>query len=113
MSLFKIKISFGERSVTRLRACLYGEKLSRLARKHFDKFTSEILPCYENDMKKLHCVHMRRKVFPCTEILLRVVLLYGPSTTQHFLWCQQLFNCASRPCQSETWPGNRDNFFLI
>jgi hypothetical protein len=34
-----------------LRACSYGQKLSRLARKLFDKFTSEILPCYENNMK--------------------------------------------------------------
>jgi hypothetical protein len=36
---------------TRLRACSYGQKLSRLARKLFDKFTSEISPCYENNMK--------------------------------------------------------------
>jgi hypothetical protein len=34
-----------------LRACSYGQKLSRLARKLFDKFTSEISPCYENNMK--------------------------------------------------------------
>ena len=37
--------------ITLLRACSYGQKLSRLARKHFDKFTSEISPCYENNMK--------------------------------------------------------------
>ena len=30
-----------------LRACSYGQKLFRLPRKHFDKFTSEISPCYE------------------------------------------------------------------
>ena len=30
-----------------VRACSYGQKISRLPRKHFDKFTSEILPCYE------------------------------------------------------------------
>jgi hypothetical protein len=30
---------------------IYGQKLSRLARKLFDKFTSEISPCYENNMK--------------------------------------------------------------
>ena len=30
-----------------LRACSYGQKLSRLPRKHFDKFTSEISPCYK------------------------------------------------------------------
>ena len=30
-----------------LRACSYGQKLSRLPRKHFDKFTNEISPCYE------------------------------------------------------------------
>jgi hypothetical protein len=35
----------------RIRACSYGQKLSRLARKLFDKFTSEISPCYENNMK--------------------------------------------------------------
>ena len=34
-----------------IRACSYGQKLSRLARKLFDKFTSEISPCYENNMK--------------------------------------------------------------
>jgi hypothetical protein len=34
-----------------LRACSYGQKLSRLARKLFDKLTSEISPCYENNMK--------------------------------------------------------------
>ena len=34
-----------------LRACSYGQKLSRLARKHFDKFTSEISPSYENSTK--------------------------------------------------------------
>jgi hypothetical protein len=33
------------------KACSFVEKLSRLARKHFDKFTSEISPCYENNMK--------------------------------------------------------------
>ena len=48
--------------------CSYGQKLSRLPRKHFDKFTSEILPCYEYE--KLDCVHMGRKVFPGTEISL-------------------------------------------
>ena len=34
-----------------LRACSYGKKLSRLARKHFDKLTSEISPSCENSMK--------------------------------------------------------------
>ena len=38
-------------AVTILRACSYGQKFSRLARKHFDKFTSEISPSYENSMK--------------------------------------------------------------
>jgi hypothetical protein len=33
------------------RACSYGQKLSRLARKLFDKFTSEISPFYENNIK--------------------------------------------------------------
>ena len=27
------------------RACSYGQKLSRLPRKHFDKFTSDIVAC--------------------------------------------------------------------
>jgi hypothetical protein len=40
-----------QRFKTILRACSYGQKLSRLARKLFDKFTSEISPCYENNMK--------------------------------------------------------------
>ena len=34
-----------------LKACSYGEKLSRLARKHFDKPKSEISPCYGNNTK--------------------------------------------------------------
>ena len=34
-----------------LRACSHGKKLSRLARKPFDKFTSEISPSYVNAMK--------------------------------------------------------------
>jgi hypothetical protein len=38
-------------SVNFLGACSYGQKLSRLARKPFDKFTSAISPCYENNMK--------------------------------------------------------------
>jgi hypothetical protein len=38
-------------NILSLRACSYGQKLSRLAGKHFDKFTSEISPCYENNMK--------------------------------------------------------------
>ena len=36
---------------SQLRACSYGKKFSRLARKHFDKFTSEISSSYENSMK--------------------------------------------------------------
>ena len=38
-------------NVHKLRACSYGKKFSRLARKHFDKFSSEISPSYENSMK--------------------------------------------------------------
>jgi hypothetical protein len=40
-------------------SCSYGQTLSRLARKLFDKFTREILPWYENNMKsckKFSCV---------------------------------------------------------
>ena len=41
------KKAFSSVLVSKLRACSYGWKLSRLQRKHFDKFTSEISPCYE------------------------------------------------------------------
>ena len=37
--------------ISELRACSYGQKLSRLARKRIDMFTSEISPWYENNMK--------------------------------------------------------------
>ena len=40
-----------EMKTVTVRACSYGKKFSRLARKHFDKFTSEISPSYENSMK--------------------------------------------------------------
>ena len=51
---------------------MHGRKLFRLARKHFDKFTSEISPSYENSLKSSvpFMVHMRRKVFSCTAISL-------------------------------------------
>jgi ribosomal protein S17E len=45
--------------------------ISRLARKLFDKFTSEISPCYENNMK---------------------------SYIDNFLSCQQLFNSIDVQC---------------
>ena len=45
------RIMIAVRLFVYLRACSYGQKLSRLARKLFDKFTSEISPCYENNMK--------------------------------------------------------------
>ena len=35
-------ITSGKTSVSAIRACSYGEKLSQLARKHFDKFTNDI-----------------------------------------------------------------------
>ena len=35
-----------------LRACSCWKKLSRLARKHLDKFTSQISPSCENSMKR-------------------------------------------------------------
>jgi hypothetical protein len=43
-----------KRATMTLRACSYGEKLSRLARKHFDKFTltGEIWPCPRADGAK-------------------------------------------------------------
>ena len=47
----------------------YGQKLSRLQRKHFDKFTSEISPCYEI-IRKVVLLHMGRKVPSGTEISL-------------------------------------------
>ena len=37
--------------LSHFRACSYGQKLSRLARKPLDKFTSEISPWYENNIK--------------------------------------------------------------
>ena len=46
-----------------LRPCSYGQKLSRLARKHFEEFTSEISPCYENNMKS-YIVFIWDKTFP-------------------------------------------------
>ena len=42
---------------------IYGQKLSRLARKHFEEFTSEISPCYENNMKS-YIVFIWDKTFP-------------------------------------------------
>ena len=47
-------------------ACSYREKLSQLARRNFDRSTSEISPCSENNMKS-YIAFMRRKVFTCTE----------------------------------------------
>ena len=46
-----------------LRPCSYGQKLPRFARKHFDEFTSEISPCYENNMKS-YIVFIWDKTFP-------------------------------------------------
>ena len=46
-----IKVAAGLLRACCFRACSYGQKFSRLARKHFDKFTSEISPSYENSMK--------------------------------------------------------------
>ena len=46
-----------------LRACSYGQKLSRLARKHFEEFISEISSCYENNMKS-YIVFIWGKTFP-------------------------------------------------
>ena len=57
--------------------CLYWMsecefQLSRLPGKHFGKFTSQISPSYEIKiiLKVTYCVHMRRKVFPGSEISL-------------------------------------------
>jgi len=41
-SFWKTSLHSASFDSCRLRACSYGAKLSRLARKHFDKFTSEI-----------------------------------------------------------------------
>ena len=48
---------------TPLSPCSYGQKSSRLARKHFEEFTSEISPCYENNMKS-YIVFIWGKTFP-------------------------------------------------
>ena len=46
-----VRYKISKAQIHKLRVCSYGQKLSRLARKLFDKFTSEISPCYENNMK--------------------------------------------------------------
>ena len=43
--------------------CSYGQKLPRLARKPFEEFTSEISPCYKNNMKN-YIVFIWDKTFP-------------------------------------------------
>ena len=45
-----------------LRPCSYEQKFSRLARKHFEVFTSEISPCYENNMES-YIVFIWNKTF--------------------------------------------------
>ena len=42
---FSLIRQISSRSVHTLRTCSFEQKLSRLARKHFDKFRSEISPC--------------------------------------------------------------------
>ena len=46
-----------------LTACSYGKTLSQLARKHLDKFTSEISPSCENRMKSYLTVIWNEKFF--------------------------------------------------
>ena len=61
---FESVIRKQDSEICRLRACSYGQKFSRLARKHFDKFTSEISPSYENSMKSYLAFIYETKSFP-------------------------------------------------
>ena len=61
------------------RACSYGKKLSRLARKHFDKLTSEISPSYENSMKSYHAFIWDEKFYhvPRSRLLIGEISVHG------------------------------------
>ena len=76
-----------------LRPCSYEQKLSRLARKHFEESTSEISPCYENNIKSYIVLShsYETKLFPSTDIL--SIVIYKIMS------------------QRETLPGKRDNIF--
>ena len=73
----------------------------RLARKRFDKFTSEISTCYENNMKSSLRSYYETKSFPVTEISLVPIV---SATFQ--------INSIDVQCYvtAETLPGKRDNF---
>ena len=74
-------------NTTWLRACSYGQKLSRLPRKHFDKFTSEISPWYEIIWKVALCSY-ETKVFPGTEISLADRRDLGDRDNFGLIWTQ-------------------------
>ena len=112
----------------KLRACSYGEKLSRLARKHFDKPASEISPCYENNMKSSTAFiwdekfsRVPRPRYTTGEISVAGIMfsphehnIYTTFPLSGKTFCRVsnfsivLFDSATSP--SETLPGNRDNF---
>ena len=50
--------------LTKFRDFSFGQKLSRLTRKHFDKFTSEISPSYENCRKSYLTFFIWNEKFP-------------------------------------------------
>jgi hypothetical protein len=107
-----------------VRACSYGQKLSRLVRKLLDKFTSEISPWYENNMKSYTAFIYKTKSFPvyrdltCWQARSRwpgcfshMNTTFPPSgitfcRVSHFL-TQLMFSATS--WQPETLPGKRDN----
>ena len=98
------------------RPCSYGQKLSRLARKHFEEFTSEISPCYENNMKS-YIVFIWNRTFPvcrdlaCWQARSRSTGKFFSHMNTTFplsgkTSCLQLYKIMS---QRETLPGKRDN----
>jgi hypothetical protein len=106
-----------------LRACSYWQKLSRLARKLFDKFTSEISPCYENNMKSYIAFIWDEKFsrVPRSRLLTGEMsvtgIMFSPLNTTFPLSgiticrvsnfsIQLMFNATSQP---ETFPGKWDN----
>jgi hypothetical protein len=105
-------------------ACSYGQKLSRLARKLFDKFTSEISPCYENN-KKSYIAFIWDEKFsrvPRSRLLTGEISVTGIMFFPYehnfpaysgITFCrvsnfsiQLMFNATTQP---ETLPGKRDN----
>ena len=83
--------------IMRVRACSYGQKFSRLARKHFDKFTSEISPSYENRMKS-YLAFIRDEKFsrvPRSRLLIDEISVHGeifvPYEQNETIWLVEMF----------------------